>query len=297
MEPIAKVMDIFPVYATFQEGFSLENIPDSFAYVIDSKGWKIFKRTAVAESIIAIDEVKGFDKCKETVSFLSSKLPVDLIRRVTAFFIAVYEKQKSEAVGYLYYKPDTKEWDFIPPAQTATGASAKYDQAPKKEGWLIAGTIHSHGNLSAFHSGTDHKDEEFFDGVHITIGRVNAVPEYACSLMAQGARCKFDYVDLIEDFVPSSEIPENWMEAIKLDAPKSIDDKKFGKKIEKLYNEYFSGRITETEYEEKLEALEDKIDEEDDKKDTGSTPVIWDSPASFGFIGSSMRRRNGRWGF
>ena len=47
-----------------------------------------------------------------------------------------YKKMKSEAVGYVYYQASTGAWDFLPPTQTATGASAAYDQAPKKEGWM-----------------------------------------------------------------------------------------------------------------------------------------------------------------
>jgi hypothetical protein len=37
----------------------------------------------------------------------------------------------------------------------------------------MVGTIHSHCNFSAFHSGTDTHDEETFDGIHITLGHVD----------------------------------------------------------------------------------------------------------------------------
>jgi len=37
----------------------------------------------------------------------------------------------------------------------------------------MIGTIHSHCDFSAFHSGTDQADESTFDGIHITLGHVN----------------------------------------------------------------------------------------------------------------------------
>jgi proteasome lid subunit RPN8/RPN11 len=66
------------------------------------------------------------------------------------------------------------------PAQTVTGGSVKYnraDQPTLKErvqyGWKVVGTIHSHCDFSAFHSGVDTDDEADFDGLHITLGHVN----------------------------------------------------------------------------------------------------------------------------
>jgi hypothetical protein len=37
----------------------------------------------------------------------------------------------------------------------------------------MVGTIHSHCDFSAFHSGTDERDEATFDGLHLTFGNVN----------------------------------------------------------------------------------------------------------------------------
>ena len=298
MEPLFKVNDLFPVYAAIQEDFAFDEIREDFAYILDAKGWKLFKRNGVSISLIAIDEVKGLPKFKEEIRLKSGKIPWELLKKVTAFFMAVYKKKKSEAVGYLYYHPTSHEWDFIPPTQTVAAASADYDKAPIKEGWLIAGTIHSHGSMSAFHSGTDHKDEEHFDGVHITIGKVDSVPEYAYSVMAQGARAKYDDPnDLVEGLDPSGDVPADWMEAVKLDEPKIIDDKKYGEAVEKLYTQYLEGKLTEKTYLKKLEAIENKIKDNDSKNDK---PLIDASSGSYkpykppfnsGFIS-----RYSRWG-
>jgi hypothetical protein len=48
----------------------------------------------------------------------------------------------------------------------------------------MVGTIHSHCDFSAFHSGTDTFDESTFDGIHITLGHVNRDQFSMCASMA-----------------------------------------------------------------------------------------------------------------
>lgn len=290
MEPLFIVDGLFPVYSSVQEGFSFDNIKEDIAYILDNTGWRQFKRNHVSTSLIKIEKLLGMPENKDFINLTVPKLPIALIKKVTAFFVAVYDKQKSEAVGYLYFQPDTKEWDFYPPSQTATGAHVSYDQAPERKNWVVAGTIHSHGSMSAFHSGTDHDDETFFDGVHITIGYVNARPEYSCSIMSQGGRAKFkDPSDLINGS-PDAEVPTEWLTAIKLDEPNIIDDKAVGAKVEKLYKRYFIGDISEEAYLKKLEEFKEKAE----------GPIVapavveaWTPPA---MPGNYIRRHSGRWG-
>jgi len=53
----------------------------------------------------------------------------------------------------------------------------------------LIGSIHSHGNMSAFHSTIDHMDEAHFDGLHITIGDVDdQFISISASVMANGYR-------------------------------------------------------------------------------------------------------------
>jgi hypothetical protein len=63
--------------------------------------------------------------------------------------------------------------------------------------------------MSAFHSGTDDKDEVDFDGLHITVGNMdNDLISISCSIVANGTRftCQpSDYIDGIE--LDEFEIP------------------------------------------------------------------------------------------
>lgn len=254
-EPLFLVAGLFPAYFAGQPGFSIGLIEAQIAYVLDASGWKLFKRNGVSVALIPVEAVSGLPTLTPRVDFTASKIPLDLIRRVTAFFRAVYLKHKSEAVGYLYYRSADGAWDFLPPTQTATGASASYDKAPKREGWMVAGTIHSHAAMSAFHSGTDHADEEFFDGVHITVGKLDAVPEYSCSLVIQGKREMLDPSILIDGMAPASDVPVDWVAAVKLSPPRDLGEP-FAERAEKLYARYYEGSIDERAYQAQLAEIE-----------------------------------------
>ncbi|MFH1890695.1 MAG: Mov34/MPN/PAD-1 family protein [Candidatus Kuenenbacteria bacterium] len=238
-----------------QTGFDLSKITESFAYILDSEGWKIYKRNGVSTAIIAVDSVSGLPHLETKIDFTAAKrIPLDLVRKVTAWFRSVYLKFKSEAVGYLYYNPADGNWDFIPPTQTTSGASADYEKAPKKDGWQVAGTIHSHASMSAFHSGTDDNDEKFFDGVHITIGRLDSVPEYSCSVVVHGQRSIVDPSILVDGMAPANDIPAEWVSAVK--EPKPSLAVLFQPRVEKIYTAYYNGQISEMQYKRDLAAIE-----------------------------------------
>jgi len=256
MEPIFMVNGVFPAYWAGQPGFSLELIQFQFAYVLDASGWKLYKRNGVSTALIPVSAVSGLAELETKIQFTADRIPLDLIRRVTAWFKAVYAKYRSEAVGYLYYSAVSGEWQFVPPTQTATGASAKYEEAPKIQNWQIVGTIHSHGSMSAFHSGVDDADEKNFDGVHITVGRVDTVPEYSCSLVVQGEREIVDPSCLIDGMAPMDAVPAAWLSAMKEPAPRGLDIF-FQLKADDLYKRYYAGELSEAEYKTLLKKIEE----------------------------------------
>jgi len=257
MHELFRVNGVFPAYYAGDPEFSLEKITGQYAYVLDAGGWKFFKRNGVSVALVEVESVSGLPKLESAIRLTATKLPLDLVRKVTAWFRAVYVKYQSEAAGYLMYQSATGAWDFIPPAQTAGPASVSYDKAPKKEGWVIAGTIHSHASMSAFHSGTDHADEEFFDGVHVTIGKLDSVPEYSCSIMAQGKRVMLDPSELIDGMAPQNAVPSAWISAMKLRAPVGQFKPPFLFQAEELYQHYWKNEISEEAYKTELGKIEE----------------------------------------
>lgn len=295
MNPLFIINNIFPAYWIGQEGFSLEKIQNSFAYILDAEGWKLYKRNGVSTAVIKVDSVSGLAALEQKIDFQASKLPLELVRKVTAWFKAVYRKYQSEAVGYLYYHTASGEWQFVPPTQTATGASAKYEEAPKKEGWQVVGTIHSHGAMSAFHSGVDDADEANFDGVHITVGRCDSVPEYSCSLVVQGKREIVDPSILIDGMAPMDAVPVAWLSAMKESAPRGLDIL-FQSQADDLYKRYYAGELNEASYKAELKNIEETERKARAEREATAKKI---NP-SFGGFGDgdyspAPKKKKGRW--
>jgi len=204
-------------YYADAEDFKLSSIKESQAYVLDADGWNLYLRNNISESLNNV-KVEAMPRLKAMCSLRSEKIPYSLIKKVGAFFSEIHRLHKSEAVGYLYYAP-SKGWLFWPPPQTATTAHCKYGEPAVMEGYRVAGTIHSHGSMSAFHSGTDEKDEANFDGVHITIGKVDEVRhDLALSVVCGGVRYKCAEEALISGFGDVT-VPEDWIDSVKRPEP------------------------------------------------------------------------------
>jgi hypothetical protein len=117
---------------------------------------------------------------------------------VHAYFAAIFESFKSEAIVLFHREPgDTSYTIVVPESYSATAASLTYDHSQPKfcktcricstqeidvcprcgtntmAKTRIYGTAHSHGSMSAFHSGTDDAHEKNQTGFHITFGNVN----------------------------------------------------------------------------------------------------------------------------
>jgi hypothetical protein len=156
-------------------------------------------------------------------------LPAHLLQYCMKYFRDIYDMHKTEAVVLLMLNKATKDWRVLHVLQiSASGASVnylhptsnnddyKYREAMRdkdareaheaviaeyqdllNQGYAVFGTIHSHCNFSAFHSGVDDADETNFTGLHITIGNVNSGWSYSARWMIDGAEFKRDITDVI----------------------------------------------------------------------------------------------------
>lgn len=166
-------------------------------------------------SITESDNVPDLENLKEKIEYKINKIDYDNFCKIISFFRKVYDEHKSEAIVLLYYNFDTSKFLVEVPEQTVSGASLDYNEAPRIKGYKLIGSIHSHGDMSAFHSGTDDKDEMDWDGLHITIGTVDENPTYSCRLISNKTAFKVDIKDVVE--VPSlpNEFPTEWFDKVK----------------------------------------------------------------------------------
>jgi proteasome lid subunit RPN8/RPN11 len=91
------------------------------------------------------------------------------------FFREVYRKHRAEAIVILAYNQTEGCYTLCCPTQDVSQGHVTYDrdwQNYAEDGYKPVGTIHSHCNFQAFHSGVDTGDEADYDGVHITLGHV-----------------------------------------------------------------------------------------------------------------------------
>ena len=118
------------------------------------------------------------------------KLPQEVIYNALLFFRKVFNKHHAEAIVLLAYNEARKEYKLFCPKQKVSGGHIDYDRDLSErlttirdnedtdwltlleDGYTKVGTIHSHCDFQAFHSGTDTGDEASFNGVHITLGHV-----------------------------------------------------------------------------------------------------------------------------
>lgn len=118
------------------------------------------------------------------------KLPQEIIYNALLFFRKVYNKFSAEAIVLLAYNEAKEEYKLFCPKQKVSGGHITYDRELSERlttlrenedkdwrellesGYIRVGSIHSHCDFQAYHSGVDTEDESSFNGVHITLGHV-----------------------------------------------------------------------------------------------------------------------------
>lgn len=204
--------DVFPIYCV-EHVAQLEEIKEEgLSYIITKDG--IYKKN-VNPLFTAVTK-EGTPHNTETITnendtifpcyiINCSKIPRVVHNLILDFFIKIYDKYKSEAMIFLLYNPKKKEWKIDTPTQDVSAASCSYGSPSYHEGYILAGTIHSHGNMGAFHSSIDDTDEFNQNGIHITFGNVNTNVTYAVSIVSNGVRFKLEIEDIVEGIEPITE--------------------------------------------------------------------------------------------
>lgn len=166
-------------------------------YVLTSEGLHIAKDSPLVKGIVPLGDEN--DNLRRSLAVFSKacklrlpKIPPLVLARAWAFFARVFDKHHSESEVMLLYNYERKLYDLWCPEQTVSFGGVNYKMSEqlqamqqellqRGEKWQWVGTIHSHCDFSAYHSGTDIDDEKDSDGIHITVGHVN---QKACSLSA-----------------------------------------------------------------------------------------------------------------
>ena len=138
-------------------------------------------KTLMGRAVVLADQKEAdlFQSASESAFYDMPKMPYDMVHKMDQFFRLAHKKHGSEAILVLTYDMDYRDaedptlgWNCIAPTQSNSSVACDYQLDSildrKKENEFVLGTIHSHPEMSAYFSSTDHKDQADWDGIHIT---------------------------------------------------------------------------------------------------------------------------------
>jgi PRTRC genetic system protein A len=187
-----------------------QEIPDDdIMYIVCKEGVYLKKKLGIMESITPVTSISVLKSVEMTAQMHIKPIPGTQFAPVISFFKQVYTDHYGEAIVLLFYNEERKVYKIVPPAQKVSGAGVDYSRAMQIDGYTMIGDIHSHANMSAFHSGVDDKDEDSFDGLHITIGNNrDAEVSISASIVSNGKRFIVDPEDYIDGIKRTVDIDE-----------------------------------------------------------------------------------------
>lgn len=213
--------------------------PEKSHYVVARNGLFFRKRTWWVDATVEVDEIMVLDQEEPGAKLLLPPLPRNVLAKALKLAKAVYDISRSEVCLLLFYDGQGN-YQLAVPKQRVSPGNIKYDASLRLPKMLCVGTIHSHGNFPAFHSNTDHEDEQYVDGVHITIGDIGSYPQFSLSaeMVINGTRFPiefswFDGLELTGDLLLTLEpalieweVPADWLEVVQHPSVKRLRTKK-----------------------------------------------------------------------
>lgn len=252
---------MFPVY--YFEKLP-ETLPDDKICYIISKYIYLKKRVGLVDSLVQVDSIDMGVTIPEYAKMNLPKIKAKVFGQVLGFFRMIYKEYRTEAGTILNLKthpqnPKLKKVDFTVPHQRVSSGSCKYEIVIDPT-YINCGTIHSHANFSAFHSGTDINDERYFDGLHITVGHVdqNKFSVSAC-VVVNGKRVKVNPSKYIEGLIKITEDDNSYFSGDHLDYfsveddSLVIEDKKYLNRVTPLYRSYRPIQMTAKDKQKQIE--------------------------------------------
>lgn len=203
---------MFPVIL-MEEGVELPK--EGTYYVVASNGIFIRRDVGLFSCLVPVESISFLDELDAENQFTSSlpKVPLSIVWQIKKFFNAIVEKYHSEANTILYYNRQLDDFRVFVPDQRVSHSGVNYRRQPitrmeGMEGYLPVGTIHSHCDFSAFHSGTDDADELNFDGLHCTFGHNNKEEiSISASYVFSGKRFKVEPETVLQGVTCTSSSP------------------------------------------------------------------------------------------
>ncbi|MEK7654010.1 MAG: Mov34/MPN/PAD-1 family protein [Patescibacteria group bacterium] len=200
--------------------------PDEIFYEIAANGIFLHKQMPFWKAVVPVDRISTLEEGAPDFESYLPPFPKGLVLKAARFFAWICREHDSEAIVLIYQNETDKRFFMMAPKQTVSPAKIDYE-FPKLDlgpGWVMVGTMHSHGKLSAFHSGTDLHDEASLNGIHVTFGsfpRWNRTGPISVSVEAavNGYRFPLRVEDVMRGLKREGAEPRTFGEAITREAP------------------------------------------------------------------------------
>lgn len=210
--------DVQALSAIITEEPEVASVPYYFA---TKKGWYSNVPTLFGTAHIPADKwPKQLPELETLFHFSEEKVPIFIFQQALDFFRKVYAAYQTEATTYICRDEDGQYSLFIP-KQYVTGASVNHRVDTGEMGKRMpVGTIHSHCNFSAFHSGTDEHDMGKMPGLHVTIGLVDSeAPEYAVAIAVGDTKFDIKQEQIVTDEITLdangfATAPDRWLKYV-----------------------------------------------------------------------------------
>lgn len=178
-------------------------------YIVAKDGIYLSKDTGLIKAVVKVKGIPSLKPIQASAKINLPKIPVETMAKAVMFFRRVYDQHKTESVLLIYYSESENKYRLEAPIQETSYVSASYKGLSLlAEGYKNVGSIHSHCDFEAFHSGTDRHDENNFDGIHITLGHIDQ-PYFTIDseLTVNGNPFRLDPEDFVEDIIKVEHTP------------------------------------------------------------------------------------------
>lgn len=193
---------------------SFKGSDEPLYYLLARDGLYLVRRSRLFRTELRVDGLPWLQPHEEKALLeLPDKIPLELLEQAIDFFRAIFERFRSEALLLLYYLPNERRYELVAPKQEVSPLTCRYELGPTPEGWVRVGTLHSHGSLTSEHSDVDERDERHDDGLHFTVGGVDAIPHMLCELAVGGRRFPVPLSQVVER-ATRTQVPAAWMDAV-----------------------------------------------------------------------------------
>jgi hypothetical protein len=226
--PAARLLQPIPVYMKTSAQMTRPHDEEFFLITRDGT-FKCRNHQFFQSDVPARKQPKSLAQHQSRCIVRYPKLGRAALEYIIGFFDRIYRLHQSEAVVLLYWDTIRERYRLVVPEQeasvwaTSSGKNMPLDvkyKIPLKmpAHWLLAGDIHSHGDINAYASAMDQADEHYRDGVHGIIGRIeDDPPAVHLELAIDGSRFTLKPGQLFRGYHKRRlRVPQAWIDRVKV---------------------------------------------------------------------------------